>query len=92
MFKPLKTLRLKAKVAEIVETYLTSVVGKQGLYGLSPKHATKMVNAVYNKSPDVFNGNRGLPPHHVIFAARAFMSAASDTSQNNPQRLVYWIV
>jgi len=89
MFKSLKTLHNKAQAADIVERFIKHVISIVGHSDLKPSEANMLIRAVYKKSPDVFNGNRGTIPHNVIFALRAFMSAASDTPRNEVKFIHY---
>jgi hypothetical protein len=82
MFKSFKTLHNKAQAADIVERFIKHVISTVGHSDLKPSEANMLIRAVYKKSPDVFNGNRGKIPHNVIFALRAFMNTASDTPRN----------
>lgn len=83
MFQPFKTLHKKALATDIVERCLKHSISLIGLKNVRLKNnANLLVRAVYKKSPDVFNGKRGEPPHDAIFAMRAFMNAVSETPED----------
>jgi len=89
MFRGIKNTYKKSEAAVIVENLLQLRKTEGAFYGDPASEANNLIKFVYEKNPERFNGNRGLRPHKLTFAAQALANALKEAPENSRNTLVF---
>ncbi len=89
MFQGIKNTYKKSEAAVIVQNLLQLRKNEGGYYGDPASEATNLVKSVYEVTPELFNGKRGLRPHKLSFAAQALAYGLKDASGDSRKTLVF---
>lgn len=83
LFRGIKNTFKKSEAAVVVQNLL-EMQAKTGVFELDPAStATKLVDAVWTESPQIFDGRFGQRPHKLTVAAAAFAHAIDQMHESN---------
>lgn len=84
LFSGIKDTFKKSEAAVVVQNLL-EMQQKSGLFDSDPAtSATKLIDAIWTKSPHLFDGRFGQRPHKISLAASAFANAIEVLGNTNP--------
>lgn len=89
MFGGIKNTYKKSEAAAIVQNLLQIRKDEGAYHGEPAADANSLIRAVYERTPERFNGKRGLRPHKLSFAAQGFAYGLSMSAENSRTTLAY---
>lgn len=88
MFRGIKNTYKKSEAAVIIQNLLQLRKNEGAYYNDPASEANSLIKSIYEKAPERFNGNRGLRPHKLSFAAQALAHGLKDSSEDSRKTLV----